>query len=325
MRITVMRRVRSLPVLACLFALPVLCQDAKKDDAKKDPDQIGSRDVSKGINLYSIPKEIALGKQLAAQVLQTNRLVDDPVISEYVNRLCQNLARNSDAKIPVTSSVIQGESINALTLPGGYMFVNTGLILAADTESELAGALAHEIGHVAARHGTRQASREQVANLATIPLIFMGGGWGAYGTRQAAGVLMPAAFLSFSREFESEADLLGLQYLYKAGYDPGGFVDIFEKIQSLNRSKPGLVARFFSDHPQTADRISTAQKNIQGLLREQPQYVVTTSEFDQVKARLLALENRRKSEPEDQTRPRLRTPASPRLSKSLKSGNPPCV
>ena len=204
--------------------------------------------------------------------------------------------------------------------------MNTGLILAADTESELAGALAHEIGHVAARHGTRQASREQVANLATIPLIFMGGGWGAYGTRQAAGVLMPVAFFTFSREFESEADLLGLQYLYKAGYDPGGFLDMFEKLQTLYRTRPGMVSRFFSDHPEIADRISAAQKNIQELLRAQPQYVVTTSEFDQVKARLLALENRRKAEPEDPNRPRLlRTPAAPKLSKSWKLGNHPCV
>jgi beta-barrel assembly-enhancing protease len=248
------------------------------------------------------------------------------VIAEYVNRLGQNLARNSDAKIPVTMNVIQGETINAMTLPGGYIFVNTGLILAADTESELAGALAHEIGHVAARHGTRQASREQVASLATIPLIFMGGGWGAYGTRQAAGVLMPVAFFTFSREFESEADLLGLQYLYTAGYDPGGFLDMFEKIQALTRSKPGMMSRLFSDHPETADRISTAQKNIQELLRAQPQYVVNTSEFDQVKARLLALENQRKAEPDDRNRPRLlRPPASPKLSKSLKPGTRPCV
>jgi predicted Zn-dependent protease len=223
-------------------------------------------------------------------------------------------------------NVIQGETINALTLPGGYIFVNTGLILAADTESELAGALAHEIGHVAARRGTRQASREQVANLATIPLIFMGGGWGAYGTRQATGVLLPVAFFSFSREFESEADLLGLEYLYKAGYDPAGLLDMFEKIQALYRSKPGLLAKLVSEHPDTQARITAAQKNIQELLRAQPQYVVNTSEFDQVKARLLALENRRQTEPDDPDRLRLRrTPAAPKLSKSMKSGNRPCV
>jgi predicted Zn-dependent protease len=323
MRYTRMRRARFLPVLACLFTLPLLLP---AQDKKKDPDQIGNRDVDKGINLYSIPKEMALGKALATEVIRNNRVVDDPVIAEYVNRLGQNLARNSDAKIPVTMNVIQGETINAMTLPGGYIFVNTGLILAADTESELAGALAHEIGHVAARHGTRQASREQVANLATIPLIFMGGGWGAYGTRQAAGVLMPVAFLTFSRAFESEADLLGLQYLYKAGYDPAGVLDMFEKIQALNRSKPGRVSRFFSDHPVTADRISAAQKNIQELLRAQPQYVVNTSEFDQVKARLLELENQRKTEPADPNRPRLlRPPASPKLSKSFNPGTRPCV
>jgi predicted Zn-dependent protease len=308
-----MRSVRGIPAFVVLLVLPTWLPAQDQKDPKKDPEQIGTRDVSKGINLYSIPKEIALGKQLAAEVKRSAKVVDDPVISEYVNRLAQNLVRNSDAKFPVITEVIQGEQVNALSLPGGYFFVNTGLILAAETEAELAGAMAHEIAHIAARHGTRQATKGEIANIATIPLIFMGG-WAGYGARQAAGILVPVTFLSFTRAFESEADMLGLQYMYKAGYDPVGLVDIFEKISALDKRKPGKVAKLFSDHPPTGDRVTTVQKYIQTLLKEQPQYVVTTSEFNQVKARLMALENRRQMDPPDPNRPRLRKAGDPKLA-----------
>ncbi len=291
---------------------------------KKDPDQIGNRDVSKGVNFYSIPKEIALGKQLAQQVIASNRVIDDPIISEYVNRVCQNLARSSDARIPLNSTVIQGEQVNALSLPGGYLFVNTGLILTAGSEAELAGALAHEIGHIAARHGTRQATKQEIASLSTVPLIFVGG-WAGYGARQAAGAMIPMTYLKFSRAFESEADLFGLEYMYKAGYDPNGLVDIFEKIDSMGQRKTGMVSKLFSDHPPTGDRIIAVQKDIQELLKGQPQYVVNTSEFEAVKDRLLALENARKVEPAEQNRPRLRRPPAPKLSKLSKSTGRPIV
>src|SRR5579863_640213 len=252
-----MRFVRTAVVFSAVLAIAALGQ---QKDPKRDPDQIGTRDVSKGVNFYSIEKEIALGKQLAQQVARNASIVDDPVISEYVNRLAQNLARNSDAKFPLTTQVIRDESINALSLPGGYFFVNTGLILAADTEAELAGGMAHEIAHIAARHGTRTATRGQIAQLGTIPLIFVGG-WAGYGARQAANVLIPVGFLQFSKAFESEADMLGLEYLYKTGYDPVGMVDIFEKIQALIQKQPGRVSKLFSDHPATGDRIIQAQKN----------------------------------------------------------------
>jgi len=274
-------------------------------DKKKDPDEIGNRDVGKGVNFYSIEKEIALGKGLAQEVERQAKIIDDPVISEYVNRLGQNLVRNSDAKVPFTIKVIDTEEVNAFALPGGFFFVNSGLILKADSEAELAGVMAHEIAHVAARHGTRQATRGEIAQLATIPLIFMGG-WTGYGIRQAASVAIPVGFLSFSRGFESEADLLGLEYMYKSGYDPGAFVDFFEKIQSLEKKKPGTMAKVFSTHPMTEDRIVTAQKNIQEYLKERPEYVVTTSEFNDVKARLLALHNKRKVDNQDLNRPTLR-------------------
>ena len=257
-----MRRLVALAAVGSLLSFSVYAGD----DKEKDPDQIGNRDVGKGLNWYSMDKEIALGKQLAQQVERQAKIIDDPVIAEYVNRVGQNLVRNSDAKVPFTIKVIDTEDVNAFALPGGFFFVNSGLILKADTEAELAGVMAHEIAHVACRHGTRQATRGEVAQLATIPLIFMGG-WAGYGIRQAASVMLPIGFLQFSKAFESEADMLGLQYMYKTGYDPEAFVDFFEKIESLEKKKPGTMAKVFSTHPPTDDRIVTAQKNIQELLK----------------------------------------------------------
>jgi predicted Zn-dependent protease len=275
------------------------------DDKEKDPDQIGNRNVGKGVNFWSLEKEIALGKQLAQEVERQAKLVNDPVISEYVNRVGQNLVRNSDAKVPFTIKVIDSDEVNAFALPGGFFFVYTGLITKADCEAELAGVMAHEIAHVAARHGTKTATKGEILNFATIPLIFMGG-WGGYGIRQAASVLIPVGFLKFSRAMESEADLLGLEYMYKTGYDPAAFVDFFEKIETLEKRKPGTISKVFSTHPPTDDRIKASQKNIQEYLKAKPEYVVNTSEFDNVKARLLAMENRHKIVNKDANKPQLR-------------------
>ena len=294
-------------ILMVTFASPNL---VLASDPKKDPDQIGNRDVGKGVNFYSLEKEIALGKGLAQEVEKQAKIINDPVIAEYVNRVGQNLVRNSDAKVPFTIKVIDSEEVNAFALPGGFFFVNSGLILKADSEAELAGVMSHEIAHVAARHGTRQATRGEIAQVGMIPLIFMGG-WTGYGIYQAASVLVPIGFLKFSRGFESEADMLGLEYMYKAGYDPTAFVDFFEKIETLEKTKPGTMAKVFSTHPLTDDRIRAAQKNIQELLTAKPEYVVTTSEFNDVKARLLAMHNRRKVDDKDINRPTLRrTPGS---------------
>ena len=298
-------------LLALLAPAGAVAKD-KKPPPKKDPEQIGNRDVGRGVNFYSIEKEIAMGKRYAQEVERQAKLVDDPIITEYVNRVGQNLVRNSDVKVPVTVKVIDSDEVNAFALPGGFFFVNSGLILKADTEAELAGVMAHELGHVAARHGTRQATRGQIINLASIPLIFMGG-WGGYGIRQGASLLIPMGFLKFSRGFEREADMLGLQYLYKAGYDPTAFIDFFEKLLTAEKRKPGTMAKVFASHPPTGDRIKNAQKSIQEYLKAKPEYVVTTSEFNKVKTRLMAMHNRRRVEPEDEKRPRLRKPGSGRV------------
>ena len=280
------------------------------NNKENDPDEIGNRDVGKGVNFYSLEKEIAIGKQLAQQVEKQAKIVDDPVIAEYVNRVGQNLVRNSDAKVPFTIKVIDSDEVNAFALPGGFFFVYTGLIMKADNEAELAGVMGHEIGHVAARHGTRQATRGEIAQLGTLPLIFMGG-WTGYGLYQAASVLVPITFLKFSRGYEREADLLGLEYMYKAGYDPTAFVDFFEKIETLEKKKPGTISKAFETHPPTDDRIKAAQLHIQEYLKARPEYVVDTSEFEEVKARIMALHNRRKVDGKDLNRPRLRrTPGS---------------
>jgi len=279
-------------------------------DPKKDPDEIGNRNVSGTVNFYSLEKEIAIGKGLAQQVEKQAKIINDPVISEYVNRVGQNLVRNSDAKVPFTIKVIDSEEVNAFALPGGFFFVNSGLILKADSEAELAGVMAHEIAHVAARHGTRQATRGEIANLATIPLIILTyGSWTGYGIYQAASILVPIGFLKFSRGFEAEADMLGLEYMYKAGYDPTAFVDFFEKIETLEKRKPGTMAKVFATHPPTDDRIKAAQKNIQEILVDKPEYVITTSEFNDVKNRMLAMHNRRKIETADPNKPSLRRTA----------------
>jgi len=275
------------------------------ENPEKDPDQIGNRDVGKGVNFYSLEKEIALGKQLASEVERQAKIINDPVIAEYVNRVGQNLVRNSDAKVPFTIKVIDSEEVNAFALPGGFFFVNSGLILKAESEAELAGVMAHEIAHVACRHGTRQATKGDIAQIATIPLIFMGG-WTGYAIRQGMGLAIPMGFLAFSRGMEAEADYYGLQYMYKAGYDPTAFVDFFEKIETLEKKKPGSVAKVFSTHPMTDDRIKKSQDEIQTILVPKPEYVVTTSEFNDVRNRLSMLHNRRKITNDDPNRPRLR-------------------
>lgn len=272
---------------------------------KNDIDDIGDRKVGQtGKSLgdwYSIDTDVKMGKQYAMMVEASAKMIQDPVITEYVNRVGQNLVRNSDAKVPFTIKVVDSDDINAFALPGGFFYVNTGLILAADNEAELAGVMAHEIAHVAARHATREQTRANyIQTAATIPLIFVNS-WGLY---EAANIglslALPVTFMKFSRTFEAEADYLGLQYMYKAGYDPQSFIAFFEKIKALEKEKPGALAKAFASHPQTPDRIEKSQEEIREVLPPRPEYIVDTSEFESVKARLAELENRKKVLPENQ-------------------------
>ena len=277
-------------------------------NSKEDVDAIGNRNPGKGVNFYSIEREIALGKGLAQEVERTSKLIDDPVVVEYVNRVGQNLVRNSDARVPFTIKVIDSDEVNAFAVPGGFFYVNSGLILRAQEESELAGVMAHEISHVIARHGTKQATKGEMMQLATIPLILLGpGGWAGYGLYQALNLAIPLSYLKFSRDDEREADYLGIQYMYKAGYDPNSYVTFFERIQADEKRRPGSIPRLFSTHPPTPERIELAQKEIARVLPERDDYIVTTSEFDSVKGRLRNVMFARKVQDNQPGKPTLRT------------------
>ena len=277
-------------------------------NSKEDVEAIGNRNVGKGINFYSIEKEIGLGKQLAQEVERSAKLIDDPVVTEYVNRVGQNLVRNSDAKVPFTIKVIDSDEVNAFALPGGFFYVNSGLILRANEESELAGVMAHEIAHVAARHGTKQATKGDLIQIASIPaMIMLPYGWAGYGIYQGMNFLIPMTFLKFSRDAEREADFLGLQYMYKAGYDPNSYVTFFERIQADEKRRPGTIGKAFSTHPPTQDRIENTQKEIARILPARQEYIVTSSEFDSVKGRLRTIMFARKAVDNAPGKPSLRT------------------
>jgi len=277
-----------------------------------DVSAVGNRDIGgRGMgNWYSTDTEIKMGKMYSEEVEKSSRFITDDVVEEYVNRIGQNIVKNSDCKVPFTIKVIDSDEINAFALPGGFFYVNSGLILAADEEAELAGVMAHETAHVCAHHAVREMTRANYAQLGTIPLIFIGG-WTGYGIYEAASLAVPITFLKFSRDFEAQADFLGVQYMYRAGYDPQAFISFFEKVQALEKRKPGLVAKAFSDHPQTPERILDSQKEIAHILPAKDEYTVTTSEFDDVKARLARIENKRRlTDTKGVTRPSLRRASS---------------
>jgi len=276
-------------------------------NSKDDVNKIGERNVGKGLNFYSLEREIALGKALAQEVERSAKFVDDPMIVDYVNRVGQNLVRNSDARVPFTIKVIDSDSINAFALPGGFFYVFSGLILHADEESELAGVMGHEIAHVCARHGTRNATKAQITEIAAlVGSIFIPYTWTGYALYEGMQFAIPLQFLKFSRDAEREADFLGLQYMYKAGYDPNSYVTFFEKIQAEEKRRPGSIPKVFADHPPTPERIRNIQEEIARILPVRDEYVVTTSEFDVVKARLRMIQNRSKLSNSDASKPTLR-------------------
>jgi beta-barrel assembly-enhancing protease len=290
-----------------------------------DVSAVGNRDIGgRGLgNWYSTDTEIKMGKMYATEIEKSTRFITDPVVTEYVNRIGQNIVKNSDCKVPFTIKVIDSDEINAMALPGGFFYVNSGLILNADEEAELAGVMAHETAHVCAHHAVREQTRMNYAQLGTIPLIMMTGySWTGYGIYEATQFAVPLTFLKFSRDFEAQADFLGIQYMYRSGYDPQAFISFFEKVQALEKRKPGLVAKAFSDHPQTPDRISHSQEEIARILPARDEYTVTTSEFDDVKARLARIENKRRLlDTKDKNKPSLRR-ASTTDDKNGQAGQP---
>src|SRR5881398_634543 len=290
-------------------------------NSKEDVDAIGDRKVSCHMNWFSIEKEIALGKGLAQEVERSSKLIDDPVVTEYVNRVGQNLVRNSDAKVPFTIKVIDSDEVNAFALPGGFFYVNSGLILRAQEESELAGVMAHEISHVTARHGTCQATKGELMQLASIPaMIFIPYTMAGYALYQGLNLAIPLTFLKFSRDAEREADFLGIQYMYKAGYDPNSYVTFFERVQADEKRRPGTIPKVFSTHPPTPERIANTQKEIARILPARQEYIVTTSEFDTVKARLRNIMFSRKAT-DAKDKPTLRSKTE--QSKKQPTGNDP--
>jgi len=267
-----------------------------KKGSEEDVNAVGTRNIGgRGMaNWYSTNWEIGTGKQYSIEIEKSSHLVTDPVVVEYINRVGQNLVKNSDAKVPFTIKVLDTDEINAMALPGGFFYVNSGLILACDSEDELAGVMAHEISHVAAHHAAREMTKLNYMQIGSIPLmIFTQGTWTGYGIYEASQLAVPMSFLMFSREYEAEADYLGIQYMYRAGYDPQGMVSIFEKLSALEKHKPGALSRAFSDHPATPDRIANVEEEIATILPARPDYLVTTSEFDSVKARLARIQNKR--------------------------------
>src|SRR5256884_1306489 len=302
---------------------PVPQQDTvNPKNSKDDVEAIGNRKVSCHMNWFSLEKEIGLGKSLAQEVERSSKMIDDPVVTEYVNRVGQNLVRNSDARVPFTIKVIDSDEVNAFALPGGFFYVNSGLVLRAQEESELAGVMAHEISHVTARHGTKNATKGELMQLATIPLILLGpGGWAGYGIYQGLNLAIPVTYLKFSRDAEREADFLGLQYMYKAGYDPNSYVTFFERIQADEKRRPGSIPKVFSTHPPTPERIENTQKEIARILPARQEYIVTTSEFDSVKSRLRNIMFSRKVTDNAPGKPTLRTKTE--QSKKQPTGNDP--
>ena len=263
----------------------------------EDPNMIGKRNINTGIIAKmsgSTEKEVRLGRELAAEVDRQAKFVDDPTITEYVNRVGQNIVLHSDAKVPFTIKVIDSDEVNAFALPGGFFYVNKGLLLAADNEAELAGVMAHEIAHVAARHAVENQTKGSLLEYAALAgSIFIGGIPGMI-YQNTAGIGLLGVFMKFSRGAEEEADKLGVQYMYAAGYDPGAMATMFEKLEAKNKKKPGFIARAFATHPAPPDRRQSALA-LAARFPEHEEYVISSSEFQKVKGRLLRLSNARAS------------------------------
>jgi len=299
-------RMRKRVPLALTVMMVAASVPAWASNKKKDVDAIGSRRVAHR-SMISEEKEIAIGKRYATAIDRSARIIKDPVINEYVNRVAQNVARNSDLKIPLTVKVIDSPDINAFALPGGFLYVNSGLLQAADEEDQLAGVMAHEIAHVAARHWASQMTKATILQYAMLPLMFTPLSYPVYiGLSEGLNMGIPLAFLKFNRDDEAEADYLGIQYMYKAGYDPNAYVAFFGRIVQEQRSNPGSVPSIFADHPPTADRIIKTEEEIKTDLPKRSEYLVSTSEFNDMKTRLAGVMSLRRKMGKSENGPTLR-------------------
>src|SRR5229473_788184 len=278
-------------------AAPQQAASNKTLSTNEDPTMIGKRNINKGLwgkLAAGTDEEVKAGRMLAAEVDKEAKFIDDPIITEYVNRVGQNIVIHSDAKIPFTIKVIDSDEVNAFALPGGFFYVNKGLILAADNEAELAGVMAHEIAHVCARHAMENERKMEVLNYGVLAGILLGGPIIGNVLYNGGGFFEGMAFLKFSRGAEEEADKLGVQYMWAAGYDPSAMATMFEKLEAKNKKKPGTLAKMFQDHPAPADRRASALA-LAARFPEREEYVISSSEFQRVKNRLLRLSNARVS------------------------------
>lgn len=280
-------------LVGLMLAMPLALAGRKH----KDVENIGNRKINGKVallfpNFVSLEKEVQLGAQVSRTIEQSARLIEDPVVTEYIDKVGQEIVKHSDAKVPFVIKVIDSDEVNAFALPGGYFFVNKGLIVEAENESELAGVMAHEIAHVAARHATERMTKGQLLQFASIPALFVGGYWAQYGIRSGLGLGLNLAVLGITRKSEAEADQLGTQYLWNTGYDPQGFITFFEKLLAKEKHKPGKFASFWRTHPTVDSRIEKVQEEI-SYLPGKDEYVLNSSDFEKVKARLIALDNNR--------------------------------
>jgi predicted Zn-dependent protease len=294
---------RSLVILALALACPRTAVRAypvpqfKPSGADEDLNAIGHRNVGKGVNLFSMDREKKLGEQLSKEVERSSKLLDDPVITEYLNRIAQNIAANSDARVPVSVRVINSDVVNGFILPGGFQYINTGLLLQTESEGELAGVLARGIAHTALRSSTKEATKGELMQLSTIPLTILGpAGWAGYGTYQGLDLSIPITYLKFQRDAQRAADFYGLQYLYKSGYDPECLVHLLERSSSQPPAYK-KIPEVFSEFPPLPERLASMKKEIAKLLPHQDSAIVTTAEFQQIQELVRALKSKRTVSP----------------------------
>jgi hypothetical protein len=255
----------------------------------------GRTKLKPGWNLFSPQQDIEMGREVSRQAERELQLVNDREANAYISALGRQLAsRAPGEKYPYQFKIVNDTAINAFALPGGFVYVNRGAISAADNEGQIAGVIAHEIGHVALRHGTNQASKSYIAQA---PLAVLGG---VLGSGSVGGVLAQlgvsfatsSILLKYSRDAESQADLMGTQILYDSGYDPKAMVEFFEKIQ---RESKGSAVQFLSDHPNPENRISNVQREITRLGGLPPNVYRDSGDFSRVKSLLASMPGPRKN------------------------------